>query len=55
MQIQPGPGSKALIAAAEKMQSTPKRKKKRPPFAVPPQANGQTINGASTSSTRVGY
>lgn len=47
---QPGAALMQLLLAQRK-----KKTPGKPPLMTPPQATGQPINGASTSTTRVGY
>jgi hypothetical protein len=54
----PNEAGTALMAALAAAGSEGKKKKRQPPLpqlGTPPQATGQPINGASLSTSRVGY
>lgn len=47
--------SSAGAALMKALKAPPKKKGRPMQLGTPPQANGKTVTGASTSTTRVGY
>jgi hypothetical protein len=45
----------AGAALMQALKTIPKKKGRPVQLGTPPQANGKTITGASTSTTRIGY